>query len=69
MKIRVAKNEDVNLLSQYDKHIAVTELCHVISLGRVYIVEENEKFIGWLRYNLFWDNTPFMNMHSIFMLN
>lgn len=26
------------------------------------MAEENEKFIGWLRYNLFWDNTPFMNM-------
>ena len=23
---------------------------------------ENDNFIGWLRYNLFWDNTPFMNM-------
>lgn len=62
MNIRIAKNEDINLLNQYDKHIADTELRHVISLGRVYIVEENEKFIGWLRYNLFWDNTPFMNM-------
>ena len=20
------------------------------------------KFVGWLRFNLFWDNTPFMNM-------
>ena len=23
---------------------------------------EDDKFVGWLRYNLFWDNTPFMNM-------
>ncbi len=23
---------------------------------------ENEKFVGWLRYNLFWDNIPFINM-------
>ena len=21
-----------------------------------------ERSVGWLRYNLFWDNTPFMNM-------
>ena len=21
-----------------------------------------ESFIGWLRFNLFWDNIPFMNM-------
>ena len=23
---------------------------------------EDDKFVGWLRYNLFWDNTPFMNI-------
>lgn len=22
----------------------------------------NDVFIGWLRYHLFWDNVPFMNM-------
>lgn len=26
------------------------------------MVEENGKLAGWLRWNLFWDNTPFMNM-------
>lgn len=26
------------------------------------VFEENEGMIGWLRWNLFWDNTPFMNM-------
>ena len=26
------------------------------------VAEENDEFIGWLRFNLFWDNTPFMNM-------
>lgn len=25
-------------------------------------MDENNKIIGWLRYNYFWDNTPFMNM-------
>jgi len=28
----------------------------------VYVVEINGKIIGWLRYNLFWDKIPFMNM-------
>ena len=66
MDIRVAKNEDLNLLCKYDKHIEKEELERIILLNRVYIAEENGKFIGWLRYNLFWDNTPFMNM--IFLL-
>jgi ribosomal protein S18 acetylase RimI-like enzyme len=25
-------------------------------------MEMDNKLIGWLRYNLFWDNIPFMNM-------
>lgn len=24
--------------------------------------DQDNKIIGWLRYNYFWDNTPFMNM-------
>jgi ribosomal protein S18 acetylase RimI-like enzyme len=26
------------------------------------VAKDNGKIIGWLRYNLFWDNIPFMNM-------
>ena len=26
------------------------------------MAEEEGKFAGWLRWNLFWDNTPFMNL-------
>ena len=62
MRIRFAEIEDLNIISLYDKHIKVNELKNLIGLGRVLILEENNDFCGWLRYNLFWDNTPFMNM-------
>ncbi len=62
MNIRSAQQADAEKLSQYDKHIARDELVHSISRNRIYIIEEKAVFIGWLRYNLFWDNTPFMNM-------
>lgn len=62
MTIRIASSTDIEPLSKYDKHISKTELENSVSLGRVLIAEQNGKFIGWLRYNLFWDNTPFMNM-------
>lgn len=62
MNIIIAQKEDLDVLCQYDKHIAKEELVYCISRNRVYIAEENGAFIGWLRYNLFWDNTPFMNM-------
>lgn len=62
MKIRFAEKSDIETLSIYDKHIRVTELESAVSLGRVTVAEDNGAFIGWLRWNLFWDNTPFMNM-------
>ncbi len=62
MLIRVAELKDIDLIKQYDKHISEAELTNVLILGRIIIAEENNNFIGWLRYNYFWDNTPFMNM-------
>lgn len=62
MKIRMAKPEDVSVLSKHDHHIEKGELCLLIKLGRVLVAEKDNAFIGWLRWNLFWDNTPFMNM-------
>jgi ribosomal protein S18 acetylase RimI-like enzyme len=38
------------------------ELESAVSLGRVIVAEDNGTLLGWLRWNLFWDNTPFMNM-------
>lgn len=62
MKIRIAQTNDLEILSLNDKHISKCELENLIGLNRIYIIEMNGNFIGWLRYNLFWDNTPFMNM-------
>jgi len=62
MNIRFAQIEDLEIISLYDKHINMNELNNLIKLNRVLIMEKNNSFCGWLRYNLFWDNTPFMNM-------
>ena len=62
MNIRFAEESDIETLSIYDKHIRVTELKSAVSLGRVIVAEDNGTFIGCLRWNLFWDNTPFMNL-------
>ena len=62
MNIRFAEESDIETLSIYDKHIRVTELKSAVSLGRVIVAEDNGTFIGYLRWNLFWDNTPFMNL-------
>lgn len=62
MHIRIATKTDINILSSYDTHISKEELANSIALSRVYIIEEDTLFVGWLRYNLFWDNTPFLNL-------
>lgn len=62
MNIRSATISDIELLHTYDQHIRKQEWNNILPLHRVYLLEENAQFAGWLRYQLFWDNTPFMNM-------
>jgi len=62
INIRFANKLDIENILLLDKHISIVELKYSIKRSRVLIVEENNKFIGILRYNLFWDNTPFMNL-------
>ena len=39
------------------------ELARVVCAGRVYIaIDADGVPVGWLRWGLFWDNTPFMNL-------
>ena len=66
MNIRTAQPGDLPALSRRDRHIAPRELENSVRLGRVYVAEEGGELVGWLRWNLFWDNTPFMNL--IFVL-
>lgn len=60
--IRGAAPGDLPALSRLDRHIAPQELENSVRLGRVYVAEEGGEPAGWLRWNLFWDNTPFMNL-------
>ena len=61
--IRYANKDDAGILEKYDVHIAKDELEKSIDSNRVIVMfDDEENFVGWLRYNLFWDNTPFMNM-------
>ena len=60
--VRYAKEKDWETISLYDRHISSEELRSSIRLRRVIVVEDGEGFAGWLRFNLFWDNTPFMNL-------
>ena len=62
MTIRIATMNDLSRIVEQDRHISPEELKILISLGRVAVAEDGESFLGWMRWNLFWDNTPFLNM-------
>ena len=61
--IRLAGESDLYFLEAHDRHIDAQELARVVRLGRVVIATDAEGApVGWLRWGLFWDNTPFMNL-------
>ncbi len=62
MNIQAANINDLEFISKNDTHISKNELKNLFDLQRIYVIKENTEIAGWLRYNLFWDNTPFMNM-------
>ena len=62
MDIRYGKYVDLTKIKEFDEHISKEELIKLINENRVIVAYEEEDFCGWIRYNLFWDNTPFLNM-------
>ena len=62
MIIRFAEDNDNLWLKENDQHISDEILKIKITSKEIYVVIENNELIGWLRYNLFWDNIPFMNI-------
>ena len=60
--IRPALLTDLDWLAAHDAHAARDVLAESIHLGRVLMIERDGERVGWLRWNLFWDNTPFMNL-------
>lgn len=62
MKIEFAIEKDLEQISKLEEYITKTELERLIPLKRVIVARENEELYGWLRFGLFWDSIPFMNM-------
>lgn len=62
MEIRIANELDVQNILEHDKWIREEQLKKKIIDKQVYVLFDGDKFAGWMRWGLFWDNTPFMNM-------
>ena len=60
--IRYVQLEDKKFWYRLDKHLPEQEFNQKVLQKRGYVLLENHIPIGLLRYNLFWDNTPFCTM-------
>lgn len=67
INIRLATEDDLAFLEKNDRHIRLNEIKALISQKRILLAEIDGAIVGWLRWSLFWDNTPFMNM--LYFLN
>ena len=61
-RIRYVSAEDKPFWFALDKHLSEKEFELKIRDKRGYIISDNDKPIGVMRYNLFWDNTPFLTL-------
>ena len=62
MEIKYVTKEDKEFWFQLDKHLPEAEFEKKVRDKQGYVIFEDGKPVGLLRYNLFWDNTPFCNM-------
>ncbi len=62
LEIRYVQLEDKEFWYSLDKHLPEAEFINKVRDKKAYVLFVDEKPKGLLRYNLFWDNTPFCTM-------
>ena len=62
LEIRYVQSEDKAFWYSLDSYLSEQEFNRKIIDKRGYVLSVDNKPIGLLRYNLFWDNTPFCTM-------
>ena len=62
IEIRHVQSEDKEFWYSLDKHLPETEFDKKVKEKSGYVLLEDERKVGLLRYNLFWDNTPFCTL-------
>ena len=60
--IKYADKNDFEILKKHEHCINEIELKNSINAKKILVMFNNDVFIGWLRFNLFWDIIPFMNI-------
>jgi hypothetical protein len=59
---RVASASDLSFLADLDQHISRDRLAELVAARLVMVAELDGGVAGFLRWGLFWDQVPFMNL-------
>lgn len=62
LSIRYVQQQDKGFWYRLDKHLPESEFDKKVSDKQGYVLLDENTPVGLLRYNLFWDNTPFCTM-------
>lgn len=62
MNIRVAQPEDLEQIRKYDCHIPEKQLFACVCNGLVNVMCDGGRIVGVLRWNLFWQTIPFLDL-------
>ncbi|MFT3874399.1 MAG: GNAT family N-acetyltransferase [Nocardioides sp.] len=62
MTTRTATDSDLPVLVELDGHVSSLDLTDIVKSGRVMVAEVEGAVVGLLRWGLFWDQVPFMNL-------
>lgn len=62
LRIRHVRADDKSFWFSLDKHLPLSEFKNKVTLKQGYVLTADDRPAGILRYNLFWDNTPFCTL-------
>ena len=62
MEIRLAAASELHDIQKYDSHIPARRLAACIENGLVRVLRDGEQIVGVLRYSLFWQSIPFLDL-------
>lgn len=61
-QIRYLEEDDKEFWYKLDRHLPEIEFLKKVTDKRGYVILDEEKPIGILRFNMFWDNIPFLTL-------
>lgn len=60
--VEQAVPRDLSWLAEHDVHVDAGTLARKVAAGEVLVARCDSRPVGWLRFGMFWDTIPFMNM-------